>query len=480
MEEFDPFKVNTYTINQILDYIISGKCSKEDIYSCGFAANKRPELEKRLAEYNERILKDEEAWKRACGLDTVRAYKSYLLIYDKFGEGEYRGKHVADAEARMAELKVVEDELRTELFNAMQQKPWLFNAETICALIDGVNDPDVLSQLKKQHDVASKFISMGLTISFDDIVNRGIVPANWTIDDITGQDMAVPQRNIRDLGDFPSEKRTDIYFVGIPRGGKSSVLAGILSYLNNTGTAVYQPHYNHEGRDLVKPYYNGLVEATSRGKYPVSTAGDSMCFMKLNINARGKEKLVTFVEISGEAFRVAAESGYAGAQAWKAAENGAEKCLQCANRKLLVFIVDYATTRGVRSDWTDLKQAQVLDSTIDVLTSDGTGPYRSRGCTFSKVDTVAVIVTKSDLMGKGLSEDDKLNIAMNYLGSKFAAFMAKLVAKCRDFGINAPNNYVPYILTFSLGELKIGNTYVYDPADSATLVDFIYTVTRKS
>ena len=53
MEEFDPFKVNTYTINQILDYIISGKCSKEDIYSCGFAANKRPELEKRLAEYNE-------------------------------------------------------------------------------------------------------------------------------------------------------------------------------------------------------------------------------------------------------------------------------------------------------------------------------------------------------------------------------------------------------------------------------------------
>ena len=51
--------------------------------------------------------------------------------------------------------------------------------------------------------------------------------------------------------------------------------------------------------------------------------------------------------------------------------------------------------------------------------------------------------------------------------------MTALESACTEFGINKAVNYKPYIMSFSLGRLFIGNTYAYDSKDSEDIVSFI-------
>lgn len=476
---------------EMLQFIISGQVTKEEAYAGGYPATKRPELERLIREREAQIQaqqqqkellikEDNEMWQWAKTRDTVRAYESYLANYDKTEAGAYRGEYVYDARQRMEELLEAGLRLREELFRALQTSPWLFPAETVKYLVDGLDDPDTLRALKQQRDIASRFICTGQTVSFDEVRNSGIVPYDWTLEKILAPDFAVEQSNIEELGDFPSSGRTDVYFLGVPRGGKSSVLAGIFHEMFRRGNGQYVPHFNREGRDPGNRYYNGLIRSVGAAKFPISTAMDTISFMKIDLNnANGTTNPLTFVEIAGEAFRRIAEGLNDGASVWQAL--GASQCLRSNNRKLLAFIVDYSISRqGVRSDsevWTDMEQSIVLSNALTVLSSDGVGRDHSEGCTMSKVDTVAVIVTKSDLIGENLSPQDKNQAAMAYLQANFQSFMNNLCNVCRKYGINKPNNFNPYVMTFSLGKLLIGNTYQYDPTDSTNIINFIGAVT---
>ena len=48
MNEFNPLKVNSYTIIELADMIEGGIVTKDEVYACGLAAPKRPELEAEL------------------------------------------------------------------------------------------------------------------------------------------------------------------------------------------------------------------------------------------------------------------------------------------------------------------------------------------------------------------------------------------------------------------------------------------------
>ena len=478
-EPFDPMRMGSYTPCEMADYIDSGEVSKDELYANGYPATKRPALEAELERRQRLPVEDDETWEWASRTDTIAAYEKYLRKYDTNGENSYRGKYVMDAKMRIDDLRELAGRLRTELFDAMRNAPWLFPADTVNSLINGISNPAVMNSLRSQTDIASRFICTGQTITFDEIREQGIVPPNWALAKIMAPDFALPQTNIRELGNFPTEGRTDVYFLGVPRGGKSSVIAGIFYEMFNRGQVTYEPQFNAEGVDKCNAYFKGLIKAVDAAKFPISTASDSISFMKLKLNTNNKENPLTFVEIAGEDFKRIAHGHELGAQVWE--RIGAAQCLKSNNRKLLAFIVDFSIAHGgVRGDsevWSDMDQALVLEEALTVLGHDGHGKDNSVGCTLSKVDSVAVIVTKSDLMGDRLTTQKKTQIAQDYLSQRFSNFMNHLCDECRKHGINAPMRYVPYILTFSLGRLLIGNTYHYDPTESTNIINFISSVT---
>lgn len=474
MGEFDPLRVNSYTTNELADMICNGVVTKEEVYASGLSVTKRPALEAELQRRKNVVIEDDEAWDAACRKDTVSGYESYLRRYDKWPP-DYRGRYVADAKARLEELRGENDKLRKELFATMKAEPWIFKNDSMQMLFDGVNKPELLAAVRNKNDITSQFLASGQKISHKELIKEGIITENITIEALVAPDKGLRQSNVRELLPFPTEKRTEVYFFGVPRGGKSSVLAGILSSMYNRGVAVYEPHYNSDNTDLVRGYYNGLIESTEKGKFPCSTEVDSVSFMKFTLIKNRKKNKVTFVELGGEAFRRAAETGKGGRDAW--GKLGAGEVLASNNRKMLIFILDYSIRRGINMLFTETEQANILMTALDILATDGTGNDGSKGCTLSKVDTVAVVVTKSDLMDES-DRNRRDDIAEDYINKRFRAFMTSLKEKCKRFGINKPAGYEPYISAFSLGELKVGNTYKYDPTDSNKIVDDISDMTE--
>ena len=474
MGEFDPLRVNSYTKNELADMICNGVVTIEEVYASGLSVTKRPELEAELQKRKQLEIEDDETWDVTCRKDTVSGYESYLRRYDKWPP-DYRGRYVADAKARLEELRGENDRLREELFATMKANPWIFKKDAMQMLFDGVNNQEILAALRKNNDITSQFLVSGQKISREELIKEGIITENITQEALVAPDQALIQTKLRDLLPFPTEKRTEVYFFGVPRGGKSSVLAGILSYMNQRGVAVYEPHYNNENTDLVRRYYNGLKKSSKTGKFPVMTPEDTVCFMKFTLVENRRKNMLTFVELPGEAFRQAAAGGKKGKEAW--GELGAGEVLASNNRKMIIFVIDFSVEKGLNGTVDNEDQANILETALNILTNDGPGKDGSKGCTLSKVDTVAVVVTKSDLMDES-DRNRRDDIAEDYVNTNFAAFMSSLMDKCKRFGMNKPAKYKPYIMAFSLGKVFVGNTYKYDPTDSWRLVELVSKATE--
>ena len=148
MNEFDPLKVNFYSIEELVDMVENGVVTKDEIYACGLSAKKRPELEAELTRRQRIIIEDDEAWSLACRKHTVDGYDYYLRVYDKWPP-EYRGKYVAEAKAEIEVLRGELDELRQELFQTMLQKPWIFKAELVKKLLSGEKRPEMLETYRE-------------------------------------------------------------------------------------------------------------------------------------------------------------------------------------------------------------------------------------------------------------------------------------------------------------------------------------------
>lgn len=468
---FDPMRVNAYTIEELAYMEEDGVVKKDEIYSCGLAAPKRPLLEAELNRRKRAISEDDEMWNVARMRNTIPAYNAYLDCYDKYPP-QYRGKHVAEAKMSIQELQKRIEGIRNGLFDLMREKPAIFTHSSMELLFNGVSDynEDVEKNLRekgKEDEAVISFVKYGLTISYQDLLDNKVIPESISRESLIASDYTLIQTNMKQLHYFPTERRTDVYFIGVPRSGKSSVLAALCSAMHKSGCAEYQPHFNNDDKDNVRKYYNSLIRSTKKGKYPVSTEKDSLCFIKLLLKSKKRESPLTFVELGGEAFRNAVESGMKGKAAWEGLSAGT--CLDSKNPKLMFFIIDYST---IFDQVKRLEQDEILNTMLTVLTTDGPSGDGTKGCTMSKVQTIAIIVTKSDMM-EAHDYDEQVDKAEEFINEHFAAFKKTLAGICKKYGINRQVNYHLYVTPFSTGRMYVGNTYEFDPADADALVDFI-------
>lgn len=502
-----------FSTGELMEFILADVCTFQDMQRCGLHYKKQNELKERIAlwdiergfwraaqqknstegyrEYLEAFpagmmverarelmgaAEEEEMWQTARQRDNITLYRHYLNNYPA---GRYR----YDAAGRLAELEEERDRLQHEILEDMRLSPWKYNRSLLSKLIYGGNADDTdrsgLESLP-EGDVAARYVKMGLTISFDTLREQQIVPPGITEKELMTPEFELPQINNYDA--FPLD-RTDIYFLGVARSGKSSVLSGLFNAMTTRGNWRYHPNINDMGQDGSMAYYNGLVRAMTAKKPPVPTAFDTINYINIDVPRAGGTRHtaeLNFVEISGECFSTLADSLGDGAQAWR--NLGASRVLSNNNRKVLFFLLDYNVILGNQDGITLYDQQQALQNALTIFSYDGTGKNHTTGCTLSKVSSIGVILTKADLMNTS-DRKQRQRIAHEYLQNNFASFMDQLTDACRNFSINKADGYLPYVLTFSLGRFYVGNTVLFDPTDSmdlAATIERLAPLTKKS
>lgn len=421
--------------------------------------------EKRLGE-----LTDDMDWKEARAIRTLGAYALYM-------EDHPEGKHIEEARQRILKLQTEEAEITKDLIEDMKAHPWEYPPSTMTQLMRGGMElsPDA-PRPEDDYDEAPavRFLSRGLRLKFKTLVDNKVIPEGITKEIVETPEFPLPQTT--SFSNFPLD-RTDIFFLGVPRSGKSTVLSALFYTMFREGRWKHVVNKDrHTGIDPSLQYYQGLLRAVQAHKPPESTATDTISYISMDVPA-GMNKQYTahlnFVEISGEAVEKLSQSimtNDGSTVVWE--RLGASNVMRNNNKKVLFFLLDYNTILGNRHGMAELDQELTLKTALDVLTNDGRGKYNQDGCTMSKVESVAILLTKADLM----DTDDvqkRTELAMDYLKSNFRGFMNSLSQYCVRFDINHNNGNRPLILTYSAGKFYVGNTMVFNERDTLELASRI-------
>jgi len=492
--------VNGHSIDVLFEHILSGVVSKEELYSYGLRAAQRPVLEDYIKDESERWQHcsitndinsyrnyykrypqvgfhkvDKGCWENyATAHHSITSYQDYMnLFLGHAGIDDKRGIHYYKAEDEIEKFRIRIEEERKRIIEDMRQHPYKREYKTW----------DAIENLYKSGIITDEIL-----------IEEGIVPEHL-IKTIKQPDMAMPQVTLNDLGKIP-EGGTEVYFMGIPRSGKSCVLASFVFEASRAGLLDFLRNTNHEGFDHSEDYFYKLIQCIDNAASPESTVTDTVSLMQFNLYQQKKDKQgrlivdddkkrpICLVEISGECFNIGAVvSSRIMKNATKWDDLGCSQILKTSNRKLLFFLVDYSREIATPEDLSVeiAPEEQILSRALTTFKKDGTGPVDKDGCnqncTFSKVDTVAIIVTKSDLMNV-LQRDRRTECAQKYLESKYQMFTQQLKRVCKKYNINQANNNIPYLLPFSMGRFIIGNKIIYDNTDARVLLDFIIGNTR--
>lgn len=411
-------------------------------------------------------LTDEIDWKEARERHTIGAYALYMQDHPK-------GKHLEEAHTIFQKLEDEERVIRDLMLEDMMLHPWKYPPSIMSSLLNGNTNisPDSRRPENDEHlPPHERFLARGFQLDFDILRHRGVVPVDFTREIVLRPEFSLPQTI--DFQNFPLN-RTDVFFLGVPRSGKSTVLSSLFYTMYRDGRWSHKVNINPEtGVDPSLPYYQGLLRAVQAHKPPESTSTDTISYISMDVPA-GENKQHTahlnFVEISGEAVEKLASAispGQSGTIVWQ--ELGASNVLANNNSKILFFLLDYNTIRYAEDNMAVLEQELTLNTALSVLTNDGTGKRPADNCTMSKVESVAILLTKADLMGTD-NEQERQQLAMEYLNQNFKGFMNELTKCCRQFNINQKNGNLPLIFTFSAGQFYVGNTLEFDDRDARLL-----------
>ena len=478
---FDFHKVHSYTDQELFGFIVNKEVEFSELKNLGVNYKTQQNLQELLSGFEEKKREENESWveisQMAVQYENLKNYRgainAYIGYLKNWPDGPLHPQpiHVLMAnneiERLRGEIEGAAKVLKEALISDMRERPDKYTPLMMRYIMGHlVPNPDELDQ-----SPLGRFLAAGLSFTFEELVQEKILP-NIPVfkTNVLNDVWNVPQLQMKELGTFPSD-RNDIFFMGVKGSGKTCALAGIINELYESGEVTYQPQINDEGKDLCQDYYYALIEAVRHNKALAPTATDTISFMKLDVGKK-REKALTMVEMSGEAFSSLAQA-HSAREVWE--NMGASSCLRNKNNKVLCFFVDYSRVLdGGRQDSQDID----LNRALTVLANDGPNPsYPSKGCTMSKVKTVAIVVTKSDLMGPNLSYEQRTKMATEYVKNNLATFVGTLKIECQKHGINAPARNQIYVFPYSLGDFYVGQTLQFQSEDSARFIDFLKNAT---
>jgi hypothetical protein len=189
---------------------------------------------------------------------------------------------------------------------------------------------------------------------------------------------------------------TDIYFLGMPSSGKSTMLAALFSYCNSVGIL-----RNVVDNSFGNKYKNQLVLGMAQGHLPSSTPTEFINFIPVNMRYPGtsKDQQLNFLDMAGEKFRNVANGGMDEFQKY-------QDYLSNQNNKGLIFVLDYFANNRVEC----LRQDQNLQEVLALIEQFGI---------LKKTDAVYLVVTKADLF----PSENKQRFADDYIDNNYRNFL---------------------------------------------------------
>ncbi|HAD79215.1 MULTISPECIES: hypothetical protein [Weeksellaceae] len=269
-------------------------------------------------------------------------------------------------------------------------------------------------------------------ISFDDLEDEGI--SQRIINSIKYYSNSNRVTIFKKIDDLPpmEEGRTDVYFVGLPGSGKSTMLSGLLNVANKEGILLPDT-YSNDGA----VYQTQIVSDLSRGVLPNATASGSYNYVAMSLNDDNKKKHpFNVVEVPGELYVNMFNN---------ANVDDLLKYIKNSNKKILIFVID---SLAHDTNYADAKSA--LDQSlvyVNILNM-----FKSSGI-LNQTDAVYLVANKFDAIKESRYDGDNrpdVDLAYEFLNEEFK----NLLNNCTSIRDESKNKFKIKVLPYSIGKVS--------------------------
>jgi len=270
------------------------------------------------------------------------------------------------------------------------------------------------------------------SITFEDIEN-GTSLSTKTLQALKNYCNLKRTTSFKKVEDLPKmeEGRTDVYFIGVPGSGKSTMLSGILHSAHRNGILLPDP-YNQAG----SLFQNQLIDDLNKGILPQATAHGSYNYVALSIMGEdGKQHPFNIIEIPGENYIQIYNNG--DVDAFLA-------YIQNKNKKILIFVIDSDSHGAGYVDSIDqINQSLVYVNILQLFQKSGI---------LVETDAIYLAANKFDTVKNGQYGNDNkpdTEIASAFLQEEFLS----LINNCKAIRDGSKNKFKIRILPYSIGEV---------------------------
>jgi hypothetical protein len=256
------------------------------------------------------------------------------------------------------------------------------------------------------------------------------------------------------VADLPAmeEGRTDIYFIGVPGSGKSTMLSGILHNAHKNGILLPDP-YNQAG----SLFQDQLIDDLNKGVLPQATASGSYNYVALSIMGNDQQRHpFNIVEVPGENYVQIYNQGDV---------DGFLSYIQNRNKKILIFVIDSLShNSGYVESIDQIDQSLVYVNILQLFQQYGV---------LNHTDAVYLVANKFDAIKESRYENNGKSDAENAADFIQQEFLS-LINNCKSIRDDSKNKFKIRILPYSIGSVAFESILEsYDNSFSSNLLSHV-------
>lgn len=411
--------------------------------------------------------------------ENVQDIQNYLAHFPK-GSGSTEAKALLNAIVEWENVKNSNDILIVHKY--MRENPSSPFRNKAAIVLSGLKQGELSEMLRNPNGYelsrVMNFLDLGI-FSENDLIRARVVTPN-ILEIMNNPNTAADLPDIRKAieSSYPECKEgyTDVFFFGIPSTGKTCVLMGI------SRSDSLRINLASGGGE----YASALQQYTDVGVTVPRTPGTFVTTLEATISNRKEPNAVhrlNLIEMSGEefAFQIAGNTDHV--FTFEDMGTGATALLNNDNRKVFFLVIDptanvvrinreivdgYDEETGdpiKRLEYCVVNQRTIIQKMVNLFETPGNRDI------MRKVDSIHIIMTKSDTLGNPVEREEK---ALAIFNQKFSGdILDALIDVCETYNINSNTQFCPKLYTFSLGTFYLGGYYEYEPTDSNRLVQAI-------
>lgn len=462
MDAFNPLWIDRYSLTELLAYIACGY-TLDDFKMCGATDETLRDLSASLG--TAVPVNDDLIYKAANDEGTAQAFERYCELMPQ-------GKHVHDSNAWKERIGDKVETMVQQLIDDMRLHPQDYPASCLrLLLLNNLPDrtrQDIINGTIYVPPLLKDLMLGDYTIPTTDIAEAvkpdGLSPNDWWV--IWFQSpYAMPLVTSREMSRMVEGYR-DIVMLGLPRCGRTSMIASILNYTTLFMNGRYEPHVV-KGQDMSYFYYKALRDIVPARKFPASPGNELLCFVHFKATSRK----VTLIDHDGSMATMLAQSmdSQNSRESWNT--NALCACLHSNNPKTLLLLIDCQQIMAGDT----VNQSLMLEKMVQAICCDGPDERKpDKGCSMSHVKKLAVVFTKADVLGGNPTTENWIPQVDAIFREHFATLNALLLDACRRYGINSEASNNIYMLIHSIGRPNVGDCFTPDLSTTAGVAKFIF------